>query len=932
MKQNKRVSIPVLIFSLVIVIILFFPFPGILTNTAFAQDLPTEIPTLEPLPSEEPPQNDQGNIITEEDLEAIPYCPTTIGFGKTIQCSISKAGEVDKYTITVNAGDKVLVRMAKTSGTFWPKVSVYNSSGSKICEKTASSLAEISTCTLAVAGKYTIRAADGYNGKYTGKYYLFLQRLNNPGSTVSVTFGSTRSASIIAPTEMDSYIFTASAGDKVLVRMTNTSSEPLEPDIRIYSPTGLKLCSASKYIMTEISACSLPIAGQYTLLAGDGYDGKSLGTYNLYLQKLKKPINPISISFGNTRSGSIIKAAQMITYSFYANAADSVLLRVINTSGDLQPGVRIYSPVGKKVCEDSDYSLAEIESCSLPANGKYTVLVFDSNYGTKTGNYEVHLQRLNKPGDATAIAFGQTISGSVLLPVDMKAYTFAATSGDKVIVRMTKSSGEIWPGIRVYSPTGQRLCDNYGATTAEVGSCTLSANGTYTVLTYDYLDGSKTGDYYVHVQRLNNPGNATSISFGETLSNTISYPSQADAYTFTATAGDKVLVRGSKSSGEIWPSIRVYGPSGAKLCDDYGSTTAEIESCTLSATGTYTVLTYDYLDGSKTGDYYVHVQRLNNPGNATSISFGGTLSDTISYPSQADAYTFTATAGDKLLVRVSKSSGEIWPGIRVYGPSGANLCDDYGSTTAEIESCTLSATGTYTVLTYDYLDGSKTGDYYVHVQRLNNPGNATSISFGGTLSDTISYPSQADAYTFTATSGDKVLVRGSKSSGEIWPGIRVYGPSGAKLCDDYGSTTAEIESCTLSATGTYTVLTYDYLDGTKLGDYSIYIQRLNNPGNSSGISIGETLIGSISSAAEMDTFSFSISSSTSVTLKATRTSGTLWPGIRIYSPIGTLLCSNYGSSSAEITSCSLSSAGTYSILVYDYLDGTKFGDYSLYLH
>ena len=71
-------------------------------------------------------------------------------------------------------------------------------------------------------------------------------------------------------------------------------------------------------------------------------------------------------------------------------------------------------------------------------------------------------------------------------------------------------------------------------------------------------------------------------------------PAEMDTYTFTASAGDKVLVRMSKSSGDLWPEIRVYSPDGTKLCEAYSSATAEIASCTLTSTGTYTILAYDY--------------------------------------------------------------------------------------------------------------------------------------------------------------------------------------------------------------------------------------------------------------------------------------------------------------------------------------------------
>jgi hypothetical protein len=92
-----------------------------------------------------------------------------------------------------------------------------------------------------------------------------------------------------------------------------------------------------------------------------------------------------------------------------------------------------------------------------------------------------------------------------------------------------------------------------------------------------------------------------------------------DTYIFTASAGDKVLVRMSESAGNLYPSIRVYSPEGTQLCEaPYSSVTAEIESCALTSDGIYTILAFDYY-GTDMGDYYLYLQRLNYPGTPVSI-------------------------------------------------------------------------------------------------------------------------------------------------------------------------------------------------------------------------------------------------------------------------------------------------------------------------
>ena len=100
-----------------------------------------------------------------------------------------------------------------------------------------------------------------------------------------------------------------------------------------------------------------------------------------------------------------------------------------------------------------------------------------------------------------AITFGQTVQCSIVTPAEADTYTFAATAGDKVLVRMSRASGNVWPGVRVYAPDASKVCEQTSGGTAEIASCTLPATGTYSILAYDSFDGTLTGNYDLYLQR-----------------------------------------------------------------------------------------------------------------------------------------------------------------------------------------------------------------------------------------------------------------------------------------------------------------------------------------------------------------------------------------------------------------------------------------------
>ncbi len=201
------------------------------------------------------------------------------------------------------------------------------------------------------------------------------------------------------------------------------------------------------------------------------------------------------------------------------------------------------------------------------------------------------------------------------------------------------------------------------------------------------------------------------IGFGETIRCAIDSPAQMDTYTFAAEAGDEVLVRMSRESGDLRPGIRVYDADGAEVCQASGLSTAEIGNCTLEGGGEVSILTFD-TGATRTGDYYLYLQRLSRPGRSEPIGFGQTLRGTITSPAQMDTYTFAAEAGDEVLVRISRESGDLRPGIRVYDADGAEVCQASDLSTAEIGSCTLEGGGEVSILTFD-TGATRTGDYYL---------------------------------------------------------------------------------------------------------------------------------------------------------------------------------------------------------------------------
>jgi hypothetical protein len=174
------------------------------------------------------------------------------------------------------------------------------------------------------------------------------------------------------------------------------------------------------------------------------------------------------------------------------------------------------------------------------------------------------------------------------------------------------------------------------------------------------------------------------------------------------------------------------------------------------------------------------------------------------------------------------------------------------------------------------------------------------------------------------------------TSGSLSPKIRLYNPAGTLLSSAnpgncYGST-IEMNTVTLPASGTYTVLVGDCSD-TNTGNYVIYAQRTNNPSGAASLPFGQTQTGSISSATQSNSYTFSANANDLVDFTMVATSGSLSPKIRLYNPAGTLLSSanpgNCYGSTIEMNTVTLPASGTYTMLLGDCGD-TNTGNYAIY--
>jgi hypothetical protein len=224
------------------------------------------------------------------------------------------------------------------------------------------------------------------------------------------------------------------------------------------------------------------------------------------------------------------------------------------------------------------------------------------------------------------------------------------------------------------------------------------------------------------------------------------------------------------------------------------------------------------------------------------IDFGVLKTASIDVPGEVDTYTFTGNSSDGIDIRITKTHGDLWPRITLYGTNGKEIKRSSSSDRTEILSI-LPGTGSYKILVDDGFQGKNTGDYSLFIQKVNNPKNSQSVEFANSVTGSLDIPGSINTYSFPGGSGDEVVIRITKTNGDLWPRITLFGPSGKQLKQSSGSITAELSS-TLVSSGTHTILVDDGFRGTNTGDYTLFAQTTSGGPSSAdtGVKPVSTLI------------------------------------------------------------------------------------------
>jgi precorrin-6B methylase 1 len=690
--------------------------------------------------------------------------------------------------------------------------------------------------------------------------------------------GLNYTSTIAVAGEIDTYTFSATTGDAIILGIGEVGADSaFVPWIRLLRPDNVLVGSQSGVLAAQIEFLATQ-TGTYTVQVASGDSGfNDTGTYTLTLAKAPGAftISPGdqggALTNGSNHTGDI-HVGDLDMWTFDAAAGDAIIIGIGEVGPDsaFAPWIRLKSPTGQNLGSQSGALAHQIEATAT-VSGTYTVVVASGDAAFDgAGSYTLTLAKAPgaitiSDGDEGGPALnGQNHTGTIHIG-DLDAWTFQATAGDAIIIGI----GEVGldsafsPWIRLKSPTGQNLGSLAGALAHQI-EAVATVTGTYTVVVASGDAGFDAfGDYTLTLVKA--PG-AISISPGDQggpLTNGSNHTGDIhigdlDAWTFTATAGEDIIVAIGEVGGDtaFSPWIRLKSPTGQNLGSLAGALAHQIEA-TATVTSMYTVVVASGDAGfDAAGSYTLTLAKSPGAFTISGGDEGGALTNgnnhlgTI-HIGDLDMWSFQATAGEALTVAIGETGPDsaFAPWIRLRSPTGQDLGSLSGVRAMQI-SATATVTGTYTVVVASGDAGfDASGSYTLTIANTPRafvvpPGDHGGPIVVGDPNPGIIHIGDLDMWTFVAHEGDplSVLITDINSPGtDFTPWIRLRSPTGAQIGSQSGATTATILA-TAPATGIYTILVASGDSGFDgFGDYELTASGTTNTMIRNGdFSAGET--------------------------------------------------------------------------------------------
>lgn len=394
----------------------------------------------------------------------------------------------------------------------------------------------------------------------------------------------------------------------------------------------------------------------------------------------------------------------------------------------------------------------------------------------------------NEIANADPIAIGSTVSGVITNNEPAVAYTFEGTGNTNISISLEAQSGSLDTYVALLGPDSNPLAsnDDNGESTNSFIERSLTTDGTYTIIAtrFGLTIGGTEGEF--------------NLSLTTTTPDDGTGTTDTTAPAVEGTTEPAALPQGAIEVQLTWLTnadlqLQVRDPNGETVYDDRPNDVASggilAEDGNRNCTDTTTApVSYIYWPENRLqqGVYEVEVWYQNNCNDNTAVNFA-----------------LTVNVQDQTIINTTQ------PAI---------LDSRYMIT------FTVAADGTATVGAGGFFDMTNAGTLSYQTAL----DTATPITYGGSVSGSITSRQRFELYSFEGETGDIVTISMNATAGTLDPALYLISPEGIQVDfnDDVASgenPNSVIQDAALASTGTYYIIASHYalnVGGTE-GTYTL---------------------------------------------------------------------------------------------------------------
>ena len=433
--------------------------------------------------------------------------------------------------------------------------------------------------------------------------------------------------------------------------------------------------------------------------------------------------------YGSTISGRVDNTTPREVHFFDGLRGEVVSIELEVTGGDLDPVLTVFDGSGTLIANLDDSTgnrVPDLPSLRLPNSERYFVAVsrFGYGLGTTGGSYELRIERVGvSSASGSTLRYGDQVINSINNMTPQLYYSFRASQGDIVNVRMRRVSGDLDPYLQVVDSNAFVLADNddtLGASTpfdSTIDGLVIEQDGTYVIVAsrYGQAAGTSSGNFVLVIETADNSGlgntpqTAVPIRMGQTVNSELTPTQFTRYYRFDANADDIVTIRMSRGATGALDAYLVLADAGLiELTEDDdsgGGQNALIDQYRIPSNGTYYIIAtrFERETGQTFGAFRLEFQSMGNAFEEIAegverIAYGMTITGNINDETPEGLLAFWGVEGDVITVSMNRGDGNLDPIVSLLnGDQNMMISDDDsgGGQNARIGEFRIPVTGTY---------------------------------------------------------------------------------------------------------------------------------------------------------------------------------------------------------------------------------------------